>query len=188
MNVTDFRFIDAKTKLDPDGSQVLEKGLQILKKEVKPKNYQAMAFNGSIIFEAIYHPDATLSYKIPRKKVNYNFENFPEHLQPEIQKLQEELKLTKVQIQKVLKICNDPNVRAMDTDKQKHIMRNTVTFINKESAKEAYIRNFYRAYSSFNECLTSELKTFDIETKNLIIIKLNNLVDIIDDVIKEYLT
>lgn len=188
MNSKEYRVIDAKNKLESKDFDILDKGLQGLKEEVKPKSYQAVAFNGNVIFEAEYHPDAILSYKVPRIKTNYNFEKFPEQLQHEIQKLQEELELTKVQIKEILKNYTVLNLKVTGIDRQIQFITNTANTIKKESDKEREIKKFNKRYSAFNECLTGQLHTFDTETKNQIVIKLNNLVQIIDDIVKSYLT
>jgi len=187
MKTQEFRPVNANEKSSVNNIQSCHKELTKLKTQVKPKEYQCIAMDGYIIFEGNYHPDAIVTYKTPRKEIDYQLDKFPKELQEEIQKLQDELNLTKKQIKELSKTVKSFNHKIIDLDKKIEIIRNKAKCLKEEDNKQKQLDYFEKSYTKFYECLSGDLASFDSETKNEIRIKLIKLVQLIEDIIEKYL-
>lgn len=187
MSTQEFRPVNANEKSGINNIQSCHKELTKLKTQVKPKEYQCIAMDGYIIFEGNYHPNAIVKYKIPRKEVDYEIDKFPNELQEEVQKLQDELNLTKKQIKELNKNVKDLNCKETNFYKQLELLRNKAIQIKYEKSKQKQLDHFYKFFDKFYECLSSELASYDPETKSEIRKKLIKLVQLIEDVIEKYL-
>ncbi len=187
MSTQEFRPVNANEKSSVNNIQNCHKELTKLKTQVKPKEYQCIAMDGYIIFEGNYHPDAIVTYKTPRKEVDYEIDKFPKGLQEEVQKLQIKHNLTKKQIKELNKNVNDLNCKEMDLNKQLELLRNKAKQIKHEENKQKQLDHFYKSFNKFYECLSSELASYDPETKSEIRKKLFKLVQLIEDIIEKYL-
>lgn len=187
MKTQEFRIINANDKLKVDNLRTLETQIQDVTEKVNPKEYQGISVNNKhIIIEGEFDPDAIVTYKVPRK-INYEFEKFPKDLQPEIEQLKIEYKLTKKQIKKIYKTLTQYNLKLIELEEQLNLLLSITTSVKKESDLEKELRDFDNKYSSFHQCLSSKLGTYNTEIKEEIKRKLTNLIKIIDDTIKNYL-
>lgn len=183
-----FRPINANEKLGIDNLQSLDKELSKIKTQVNPKDYQCIAAGGYIIIECKYHPDGKVTYKTPRKKVDYEFDKFPKEYQKEVKKLQSELNLTKKQVKNLYKIVKSFNIQINNLEKRLELLRNNAKQLKNEENMKKHINNFYKSYEKFSEYLTSDLASYDSDTKNEIKKELIKLIRLIEDVIDKYLS
>jgi predicted RNase H-like nuclease (RuvC/YqgF family) len=144
--------------------------------------------DGYVIFKSEYHPDAIVIYKTPRKKTDYEIDKFPEEYQEEVQKLQKELNLTKKQVNELHKTIKSFNMQIISLEKRLKILRNNAKELKDSANKKKFINNFFNTYEKFTECLTSDLASCDLETKDIIKKELNKLIHLKKDVIEKYLT
>lgn len=187
MKTHEYRLIDGEGKLEANKISNFEKQFKELKEKVNPKNHQCIAMNGYIILEGEFHQDGILLYKTPKKKVDYGIDNLPDHLKEELRKQQNELGLTKEHVNKIKRELNKVELKVMEIDKQMEFIKTTAYKLKENSNKEKQIKKFNSKYSSFNECLTSQLNTFDNETKNDFRKKLEAMIEVINDVMRSYL-
>lgn len=187
MTTQEFRPIDAKEKSGIENLQSCYEEIKKLIAQVNPKDHQCIAMDKFIIFEGDYHPDGIVNYKTPSKKVDYEFDKFPEEYQEEVQKLQKDLNLTKKQVNELHKTVKSLNVQINDLEKRLEILRNNAKQIKDNKNMEKQINNFFKTYEKFSECLTSDLASYDPETKNKIKNELTKLIHLIEEVIEKYL-
>jgi len=143
--------------------------------------------NGHIILEGGFHPDAIIIYKTPRTPIDYGINKYPKHLQEEMQKIQNELKLTKGQVEKLRKSIVGMDLKVTELENQYKYLRDNANKIKENDEKEKLMNNFNKRYSSFHECLISNLKTLDNQVKDDVRKSLDILVQIIDEVKQKYL-
>lgn len=87
----------------------------------------------------------------------------------------------------LFKIIKSIEYNLLDFEQQIKVLENTAENISNEENKQKQIENFNKIYSNFYECLTNQLASYNTETKNEIRVKLNNLLQIIDETINKYL-
>jgi len=183
----EYRPVDAKEKSRVENLQSCHKEITKVITQVNPKDHQCIAMDGYIIFQGNYHPDGIVTYKIPRKDTDYEFDKFPEEYQEEVQKLQKELNLTKKQVNELHKTVKSLNVQINDLEKRLEILRSNANQIKNNKNTEKHINNFFKTYEKFSECLTSDLASYDRETKNKIKKELIKLIHLIEEVIEKHL-
>ncbi len=188
MRIQKFRPVDAKEKSGIENLQNCHKEIRKLITEVNPKDHQCIAMDGYIIFQGNYHPDGIVTYKTPRKDTDYEFDKFPKEYQEEVQKLQKELNLTKKQVAGLYKTVKSFDTQINDLEKRHELLRKNAEQLKNNENKKKYINNFYRAYEKFAEYLTSDLASYEPETKNEIKKELTKLTHLIEDVMKKHLT
>lgn len=187
MKALEYRVVDAKVKLEADNIQKIEEQIEGVKKIINPQQYQCIAMDGHIILEGAFHPDAIIIYKTPRPPVDYGINKYPKHLQEEMQKIQNELNLTKGQVEKLRKSIAEIDLKVMELESQQKFLRDNASKIKENDEKEKMINNFNKRYSSFHECLISNLETLDSQVKNDVRKSLDILVQIIGEVKQKYL-
>jgi len=185
--ILEYKLINANKSLDTSNIKSLDEQINVVKERVNPNVSQCIAINGRIILEGEYHPDAIITYKVPRKTVDYGIDKFPEHLHYLIKELQVKFKLTKVHIKDLKKTIDALDLTIIEIEKQFEIIRNEAMELKKESDIIKIINNFERRYSDFNDCLISNLEMLDHITKDEVRKKLNILAHVIDDTIEKYL-
>lgn len=187
MTLQEFRPINVKDKSGIDNLQNCCKEITKVKTQLNPKDHQCIAMDGYIIFEGDYHPDGIVTYKVPRKDIDYEIDKFPEEYQEEVQKLQKDLNLTKMEVKELLKKVKYLNVQIDNLEKRLEILRNNAKQLKNNKDMKKQIVHFYNSYSKFSECLTSDLANCDPETKNKIKKELVKLIHLIEDVIAKHL-
>lgn len=187
MTTQEFRPINVKEKSGIDNLQSCHNEITKVKTQVNPKDYQCIAMDGYIIFEGNYHPNGIVTYKIPRKDTDYEIDKFPEEYQEEVQKLQKELNLTKSQVKELHKIVKSLNANIDSLEKRLEILRKNAKQLKNNEALKKQLDHFYKYYGKFSECLSSDLASCDLETKNEIKKELTKLIHLIEDVIDKYL-
>lgn len=177
MTTQEFRLINAE---GIENLQSCTKEITKVLTQVNPKDYQCIAMDSYIIFQGNYHPDGIVTYKIPRKDTNYEFDKFPKEYQEEVQKLQKELNLTKKQVNELHKSFKSINVQINNLENGLKILRNNAKQIKINKNMENQINNFFKTYEKFSECLTSDLALYDPETKKIIKTELTKLIHLIE--------
>jgi hypothetical protein len=179
----EFRLVNAYDKLKLENAQRYQEQLLELKTEVKPKDYQGIAMDGYIIFEGDYNPNAIVTYKVPRK-IDYEFDKFPKEIREDVQRLQAEYNLTKKQLKELHRKIQELDLKL---DKQNKALIKLVNGIKEKEKNDKKLENFDKLYSKFFESLSSDLTSYDLETKLEIKKKLIKLVQLIEDTINNYL-
>ncbi len=188
MPIREYRLIDAKKKLGIDKVKKFETDVKVFKKEINPKRYQSISMDGHIIVEGNFSPDTIIRVVLPRKPRKNLFKDMPKSLQEEINKLQDDLKLTQAQMKEIKKTTlKNIDLKEKEIEQLLKIIKEKAIELKKESDKEKYINSFNKSYFSFSECLDSRLKGLNTETKKEIIEKLENIIEIINDTMKSYL-
>lgn len=182
-----YRLINAIEKLPAKEINSLENHIETISDELKPKKYQGIAINGHIIIKGTFHPDATIKYSTPRKEINYGLDDIEIELKEEILKQKNDLRLTKIQVTELKKTVNEADRTITDINRKIDIIKNKALALKESSDMEKYVDDFFKKYSAFSQCLTSQLNSLDIETKDEIREKLSNLIDLIADITKSYL-
>lgn len=187
MTTQEFRPVDAKEKSGVENLQSCNQEITKVMTQVNPKDYQCVAMGEYIIFQGNYHPDGIVTYKVPRKNTDYEFDKFPEEYQEEVQKLQKDLNLTKKQVTGLYKTVKSLDNQVNSLEKRLKIIRNNAFQLKNDENKKKQIDNFFKSLGKFSECLTSNLDSYDPETKNKIKKELTKLIHIIEDVIEKHL-
>lgn len=188
MTRQEFRPVDAKEKSVVKNLQSCHEEITKVIIQVNPEDHQCISMDGYIVFPGNYHPDGIVTYKVPRKDTDYGFDKFPEEYQEEIQKLQKELNLTKKQVAGLYKIVKTFDIKINNLEKKLDLLRTNAKQLKNNEKKKKYVNNFYKAYEKFTEYLTSDLASFEPETKNEIKKELIKLIHLIEDVIEKHLT
>lgn len=183
----EYRLVDASGKIDADNIQRIQEQIKEIKEIINPKEFQCIALNGHIFIENEYDQDAIIIVKKPRKPVDYGIDTYPKHLQEEMHKIQVELKLTKEQVTHIRKSLEQANSKVLELEQQYENLRNTARKVKEDGEKEKLLNNFNKRYSSFHECLSSNLESLDDEAKKEVRSKLDILVLIIEDIKQKHL-
>jgi chromosome segregation ATPase len=182
-----FKPVNASEKPGVDNLKSCHKEITKLRAKVNPRDYQCIAIDDYIIIEGNYHPDGVVTYKIPRKKVDYKIDKFPKDFQEQVKSLQEEFHLTKKQVKELLNTVTSLNNKIDDLSKKLEILRDKAKQIKDEDNKQKYLDSFYKSYDKFYESLSSELSNYNSETKTEIKERLIQLVHLIEDTIEKCL-
>lgn len=189
MSKLEYRVINANEKVEDIIIQNFNKQYRKIEKQVKPKDYQCIAINDIVAIKCTYDKDTIITVKTSRKKSVTGVDTYPEHIKEIFEKIKKKYKLNKKQFLEVVKIL-DKDFDDLETDIEKieDLLINESTKIKIRDSKLSQINAFYNSYDKFNDCLTSELSEFDSETKDDIKIKLNNLIQLVEeDILKNYL-
>ena len=187
MTTQEFRPVNAKEKAGINNLRRCNDEITKVKAQVNLNKHQCIAIDGYIIFESDYHPDGIVTYKTPRKETNYEIDKFPEEYQEEVQKLQKELDLTKIQVKELYKTVKSFNIHIASLEVRLDLLRSNAKEIKSNNNMEKHIINFFKTYENFSECLTSDLAYCDPEMKTKIKIELNKLVQLLEEEIEKYL-
>lgn len=183
-----YKLVDGREKAGERNVKNFNKQVTELKEKVKPKGYQCISMDGHIIIEGKFDPDAIIEYRVPRKPVDYGIDRFPGNLQEEMNKLKNELNLTKEQVREVSRTLKKLDLKVIDLEKQHEIMREKARALKAEADLEKHINDFNKRYLLFFECLNSTLGLFNKDTKEEIKIKLDNMVEVINNVQQAYIS
>jgi len=165
MTTQEFRPIDAKEKSGVQNLQSCNEEITKVITQVNPKDYQCISMGEYIIFQGDYHPDGIVTYKVPRKGTDYEFDKFPEEYQEEVQKLQKNLNLTKKQVNGLYKTVKPLDNQVNSLEKRLEIIRNKASQLKNDENKKKQIDNFFKSLGKFSECLTRELDSYDPKLK-----------------------
>lgn len=187
MTTQEYRPVIAQEKINPDEVQKLENQLEDVQEKVNPKESQCIMLSNYCIIQGKFKRDTIITCKTPKEPIDYGIDTFPEHLKETMQKLQYDLKLNKKQIDEVKKSLKklDLNVTEIE-DQYKHLL-NAAQKARERNEKQRILNSFNTRYSSFNECLISNLATLDDKDKIYVRKKLDTLVLVFDDVKQNYL-
>ena len=120
----EFRPVDAKEKPGVENLQSCNEEITKAITQASLKNFQCIATGEYIAFQGNYHPDGIVTYKIPRKKTNHGIDKFPKEYQEEVQRLQEEYKLTKKLVTDLYKIVISLDVQTKGLERILEEIRN----------------------------------------------------------------
>lgn len=181
----EFRLVNANEKLESFEIQSFQKLYEKLEKQVIPKNYQCMIISDIAIFKCTYNPDKIITIKALSKKVVTGKDEYSDQVKNIIKKIKKQYELDKKQLNKVVENFSK-NCDNAESDLER------IEKLLNDDAKEVKTRDeiieFYKSYEKFNECLSSQISEFDSETKDDIKIKLNHLVQFVEeDILNNYL-
>ncbi len=123
MTTQEFRPVDAKEKPGVENFQSCTEEITKVITQVSPKDYQCIAMDGYIIFQGNYHPDGIVTYKIPRKGTDYEFDKFPKEYREDVQNLQKVFNLTKKQIAGLYKTVKSIDIHIINLEKRHELIR-----------------------------------------------------------------
>lgn len=98
-----------------------------------------------------------------------------------------ELNLTKKQVTGLYKTVKSLDNQVNSLEKRLEIIRNKAFQLKNDENNKKQIDNFFKSLGKFSECLTSDLDSYDPETKNKIKKELTKLIHVIEDLIEKYL-
>ena len=183
----EFKLINATDKLDKETLDNYKINIDKIKNEIKPSKHQAISLDGKIIIEGDFHQDGTVTYKIPKKEVNYEINKFPVEYQEKIEQLRIEYNLTKKEINELNKSIKNINLKQLKIEDQLKSLEELVQKNKSVKKVQNKLKLFDKKYTLFWDCLTSELGTLNLEDKIYIKQKLEKLICLIQETIDKYL-